>query len=167
VLQSIRKLLLGCGVRRATLLAVSVLFTTYCLSEDYQATALVPPSVSREFRGAWVASVANISWPSSNNLTPRQQQEELIALLDTAAKIKLNAIIFQVRPACDALYSSKLEPWSEYLTGQMGKAPQPFYDPLEREGSNCTPGLIRTGRGTCRQRAPSLQTTSAGGVQIW
>jgi uncharacterized lipoprotein YddW (UPF0748 family) len=42
----------------------------------------------------------------------------------------LNAVIFQVRPACDALYASRIEPWSEYLTGSMGKAPQPYYDPL-------------------------------------
>ena len=31
----------------------------------------------------------------------------------------------------DALYNSQLEPWSVYLTGEQGKAPQPFYDPLE------------------------------------
>ncbi len=50
--------------------------------------------------------------------------------MDRAAKLKLNAIIFQVRPGCDALYASTIEPWSEYLTGEMGKAPEPFYDPL-------------------------------------
>jgi len=54
-----------------------------------------------------------------------------MAILDRAAQLKLNAIIFQVRPACDALYASKLEPWSEYLTGAQGRAPQPWYDPLE------------------------------------
>src|SRR5690606_36685383 len=45
-------------------------------------------------------------------------------------ELKMNAIILQVRPVCDALYDSKLEPWSEYLTGQMGRAPSPYYDPL-------------------------------------
>ena len=54
----------------------------------------------------------------------------MIALLDRAAQLKLNAVIFQVRPSCDALYASPIEPWSEYLTGTMGQAPQPFYDPL-------------------------------------
>jgi len=58
------------------------------------------------------------------------QKAELLAILDRAAQLRLNAIIFQVRPACDALYASPIEPWSEYLTGAMGKAPQPFYDPL-------------------------------------
>jgi uncharacterized lipoprotein YddW (UPF0748 family) len=43
----------------------------------------------------------------------------------------LNAILLQIRPACDALYPSKLEPWSEYLTGEIGRPPEPFYDPLE------------------------------------
>lgn len=89
------------------------------------------PDPQREFRAAWVATVANIDWPSNRNLTSEQQQEELIALMDRAAELNLNSIIFQVRPHCDALYASELEPWSEYLTGSMGKPPEPFYDPLE------------------------------------
>jgi uncharacterized lipoprotein YddW (UPF0748 family) len=84
----------------------------------------------REFRGAWIATVNNSVWPSQKGLSTAEQKAELIALLDRAARLKLNAIIFQVRPACDALYSSTLEPWSEYLTGTMGQAPEPFYDPL-------------------------------------
>lgn len=89
------------------------------------------PDPAREFRGVWVASVANIDWPSSRTLSTDQQQQELIALLDRAATLKLNAIIFQVRPAADALYASTIEPWSEYLTGAQGVAPSPFWDPLE------------------------------------
>jgi uncharacterized lipoprotein YddW (UPF0748 family) len=84
----------------------------------------------REFRGVWVASVANIDWPSRPGLSSREQRLELRAILDRAVKLNLNAIILQVRPACDALYPSKIEPWSEFLTGEMGKAPKPFYDPL-------------------------------------
>lgn len=89
-----------------------------------------PPEIPREFRAAWVATVENIDWPSSRNLTTDQQKAEMVRILDTAATMKLNAIVLQVRPACDALYPSKLEPWSEYLTGQQGKAPNPSYDPL-------------------------------------
>jgi uncharacterized lipoprotein YddW (UPF0748 family) len=87
--------------------------------------------VRREFRGAWVASVSNIDWPSRAGLPVEQQKSELIAIFDKAVELNLNAIILQVRPAADALYPSKLEPWSPYLTGEMGKAPEPFYDPLE------------------------------------
>jgi len=86
--------------------------------------------VPREFRAAWVATVANIDWPSQPGLTTEQQQAEAISLLDSAAALNLNAIIFQVRPQCDALYASKLEPWSYYLTGDQGTAPDPYYDPL-------------------------------------
>jgi uncharacterized lipoprotein YddW (UPF0748 family) len=96
----------------------------------YIPSNLRPPAPMREFRGAWVATVANIDWPSTNNLTTAQQKAELRAIMDRAVKLKLNAIIFQVRPACDALYASRIEPWSEYLTGRMGRPPKPFYDPL-------------------------------------
>lgn len=85
----------------------------------------------REFRGAWLATVDNIDWPSRRDLSTAEQQRELIALLDLAQRLHLNAIIFQVRPSCDALYPSELEPWSEYLTGEMGRPPEPFWDPLE------------------------------------
>jgi uncharacterized lipoprotein YddW (UPF0748 family) len=115
----------------ATFFIASVLTKTYCNAASYQPSRVSPPTVTREFRGAWVASVGNISWPSTSSLTSAEQRAELISLLDKAAKLGLNAVLFQVRPSCDALYPSKLEPWSEYLTGQMGKAPSPFYDPLE------------------------------------
>lgn len=91
----------------------------------------LPPPPLREFRGAWVPSVGNSQWPSKTGLTTAEQKAELIAILNRAQQLQLNAIILQVRPACDALYASKIEPWSEYMTGEMGRAPSPFYDPLE------------------------------------
>ncbi len=90
-----------------------------------------PPPAPREFRAAWVASVANIDWPSRSDLTTERQQAEIVSILDQAQALKLNAIVLQVRPAADALYPSTLEPWSEYLTGEQGQAPEPFYDPLK------------------------------------
>jgi len=89
------------------------------------------PRAEREFRGVWVATVDNIDWPSEPGLTTKQQKEEIISLLDTAEALNLNAIVFQVRPQCDAFYKSSIEPWSYYLTGEQGKAPDPFYDPLK------------------------------------
>lgn len=89
------------------------------------------PTIAREFRGAWVASVANIDWPSRPGLTTWEQQAELIAILNRAVELNLNAIVLQVRPAADALYASPHEPWSAYLTGIEGRAPEPYYDPLE------------------------------------
>jgi uncharacterized lipoprotein YddW (UPF0748 family) len=95
-----------------------------------QPVAVTPPPPRREFRGAWVASVANIDWPSRPGLTTAQQQAEMRALLDKAVALHLNAIVLQVRPSADALYLSPLEPWSEYLMGATGQGPDPFYDPL-------------------------------------
>ncbi|MGO8931348.1 MAG: glycoside hydrolase family 10 protein [Limisphaerales bacterium] len=112
----------------SSLVALGATFVAQAV--NYQPSNVVPPEPVREFRAAWVATVANIDWPSSRTLSTQEQKGELLALLDRAAQLKLNAVIFQVRPACDAMYSSRIEPWSEYLTGTMGKAPEPFYDPL-------------------------------------
>ena len=84
--------------------------------------------VTREFRGAWVASVYNIDWPSRKGLSSSAQQGELRAMLDQMVRLNLNAMIFQVRPHGDALYKSSIEPWSPWLTGTMGRSPG--YDPL-------------------------------------
>jgi len=89
------------------------------------------PHAVREFRAAWVATVANINWPSKPGLPVEEQKAEAVKLLDFLSTNNFNAVILQVRPQCDALYKSDLEPWSYYLTGQQGKAPEPFYDPLE------------------------------------
>jgi uncharacterized lipoprotein YddW (UPF0748 family) len=96
----------------------------------YRISSVRPPDPRREYRAAWVATVSNIDWPSTNRLKVPEQKAELLAILNKAADLKLNVIIFQVRPACDAMYASALEPWSEYLTGTMGVAPDPFWDPL-------------------------------------
>jgi uncharacterized lipoprotein YddW (UPF0748 family) len=90
-----------------------------------------PPPIRREFRGVWIASVQNIDWPSQPGLSTQEQKDELVGMLDRAVALRLNAIILQVRPAADAMYASPYEPWSEYLTGRMGRAPSPWYDPLE------------------------------------
>jgi uncharacterized lipoprotein YddW (UPF0748 family) len=107
---------------------VTVALAALSLVATRAQAADAPPPLKREFRGVWVASVANIDWPSKPGLSAEKQREELIAILDKAVKLRLNAIIFQIRPMADALYESKLEPWSEYLTGTMGKSPG--YDPL-------------------------------------
>ncbi|MFK7848157.1 MAG: glycoside hydrolase family 10 protein [Rhodothermales bacterium] len=90
-----------------------------------------PPQPEREFRGAWIATVANIDWPSQPGLPSYDQQQELLVLFDRLVSMNMNAVILQVRPAADALYASDYEPWSWYLTGEMGRPPSPYYDPLE------------------------------------
>ncbi len=94
-------------------------------------TSDLPPNVPREFRAVWVATVDNIDWPSKRGIATDQAQLELLSLIDKAAMLHFNAIILQVRPMADALYDSKLEPWSEFLTGEQGSAPKPMWDPLK------------------------------------
>lgn len=84
----------------------------------------------REFRGVWVATVDNIDWPSKRGISTEKAQAEMRAILDQAKKLNLNAVVLQVRPHADAIYASKIEPWSEYLTGKQGKVPNPYWDPL-------------------------------------
>ncbi len=82
----------------------------------------------KEFRGAWVASVYNLDWPSKPGLSEDRQKAELRTILDRAKGVGLNAILLQVRPAADALYASKIEPWSAFLSAKQGESPG--YDPL-------------------------------------
>jgi uncharacterized lipoprotein YddW (UPF0748 family) len=89
----------------------------------------------REFRGVWIANVSNVDWPSQKGLSAQQQQQELIQLLDLHQKQGLNAVFLQIRNACDAVYPSNLEPWSEWLTGQQGQ--NPGYDPLALAIAEC------------------------------
>lgn len=88
------------------------------------------PLPDREFRAVWVATVDNIDWPSRPDLPVDSQMVEIRAILDRSVDLGLNAVVLQVRPQCDALYASDLEPWSYYLTGLQGRPPEPYYDPL-------------------------------------
>src|ERR1043166_132553 len=98
---------------------------TFALAALLQASE--PPVVAREFRAAWVATVGNIDWPSKPGLSTWDQQQELLAILNRIASLKMNAVVFHIRPGADAFYDSKLEPWSQYLPGRRGRAPEPAW----------------------------------------
>lgn len=88
------------------------------------------------FRGAWIATVANIDWPSEEAIgNDSLQKAEMTFILDSLQSLGINAIIFQVRPTADALYESELEPWSHWLTGKQGR--KPGYDPLDWMVQEC------------------------------
>ena len=125
------------GMRRRTFLRGAAVAPAACLAgcaamQPLPATPAdeSPPPIPREFRAAWVATVDNIDWPSRRGLPVAAQKAELIAIVERARALNLNALIVQVRPAADALYASAIEPWSEYLSGIQGQAPEPYYDPL-------------------------------------
>ena len=94
--------------------------------EDCATSAEFP---KRQLRGVWIATVRNIDWPSESGLSADEQRDELVAQLDRAAELGLNAVFFHVRPTADAVYRSEREPWARYLTGRQGG--DPGYDPLE------------------------------------
>lgn len=89
------------------------------------------PSASEEMRGVWVSSVYNLDYPSSPTTDPDKLRAEADEILDNCVKWGLNAVFLQVRPSGDALYKSDLFPWSKYLTGSVGTAPQDGFNPLE------------------------------------
>ncbi len=109
---------------RSVITIISILFATKAID----AQVLSP---KYEFRGVWVATVNNIDWPSKPGLPVEIMKAEALQILDMNKDLGMNAIIFQVRPSADAFYQSDLEPWSRYLTGTPGKAPEPFFDPLQ------------------------------------
>ena len=110
-----------------------LLFITIIVHQDI----IAQTHPKHEMRAVWIATVNNIDWPSSPNLTVDDQQKEMIRLLDLMKQYNLNTVVFQIRPAADAFYQSSIEPWSQWLTGQQGKAPEPFYDPLEFVITEC------------------------------
>ena len=94
------------------------------------APAFAAPSASEEMRGVWVSSVYNLDYPSSPTTSPDRLKAEADEILDGCVQWGLNAVFLQVRPSGDALYPSDLFPWSKYLTGTAGTAPQNGFDPL-------------------------------------
>ncbi len=109
------------SMKRSFLFIVVLLFGLHLQAQD---------APLREFRGAWVATVANIDWPSSSNLSVAEQKAEIVYYFDLLQRNNFNAVIVQIRPVADAFYASQYEPWSKYLTGSQGVAPAPYYDPL-------------------------------------
>ncbi|UBM60236.1 family 10 glycosylhydrolase [Marinilongibacter aquaticus] len=85
----------------------------------------------RELRGVWIATVANIDWPSRKGLSSDAQRVEFTKMTDRLQKVGINALFVQVRAASDAFYARSKEPWSEWLMGKQGLPPSPFYDPME------------------------------------
>lgn len=83
----------------------------------------------REFRGVWIATVVNLDWPTNARAGAESQKRELANELNILQQTGINAIMFQVRPAADALYAHSREPWSKYLTGRQGQSPG--FDPLD------------------------------------
>ncbi len=114
-------------VKRLLPLLLSLWLCVPLLASAWQPVHENAPEPAREFRAAWVATVFNLDWPSRSGLSAEQQKAELLTILNKAAQMKLNAIILQVRPTADAVYASRLEPWSGWISGP---GTNPGYDPL-------------------------------------
>lgn len=110
-------------MKRFFLLSISMLFLL--LTAPQPAGAITHPK--REFRGAWIQCVNG----QFQAIGTAAMQRMLLAQLDELQRDGVNAVIFQVRAECDALYPSRIEPWSKFLTGTQGRAPQPYWDPLQ------------------------------------
>ena len=102
------------------------LFCTLCIAHCIDINA----QHKHEMRAAWIATVANIDWPEKGCFDVDSQKQQMIDILDSLETLNFNTIVFQIRPTADALYHSDIEPWSLFLTGKQGIAPDPFYDPL-------------------------------------
>ena len=95
-----------------------------------------PEQQHQPVRGVWLATVSRLDWPpvSSVNLSNaenrvEQQQNALTQKLDKLKSLGINTVFFQVKPDGTALWSSRILPWSDMLTGKIGE--DPGYDPLQ------------------------------------
>ena len=108
-----------------------------CILLTLEALAQTPANATRhpkrEFRAAWIQAVNG----QFKGMPTEQMKRTLIAQLNSLHEAGFNAVIFQVRPEADALYASRLEPWSRYLTGTQGQAPDPYWDPLKFMVDEC------------------------------
>lgn len=109
-------------------LLLILLLLAACGSSRRALTRTADETPKREFRGAWIQTVGQSRYRQMNSAAMRHYLTDMVQRLDEAG---VNAIIFQVRPEADAFYQSDLEPWSRFLTGEQGKAPDdPTFDPL-------------------------------------
>ncbi|MEJ8818802.1 family 10 glycosylhydrolase [Lacibacter sp. H407] len=93
------------------------------------ATAQTPPK--RELRATWFSTFLNLDWPSTATRSVQQVKDSIVNMLDLQLQTGINAIYFQVRNECDAVYPSDIEPWSASVTGTQGMAPANNFDPLQ------------------------------------
>jgi yngK protein len=114
------------------LMMIATLLATMLLAGATQLRAASLHS-KREFRGAWIQTVNG----QFTGMSTAAMQQTLKQQLDELQRDGVNAIIFQVRPECDAFYESKIEPWSRFLTGVQGQAPLPYWDPLKWMIAQC------------------------------
>ena len=131
-----------------------------CNTKDESGTETPNPNPKREFRGAWIATVGSSRYKELNSEEIRHYITDMVQGL---YNVGINAIIYQVRPEADAFYKSNLEPWSRFLTGKQGQAPDdPTFDPLEFIIEECHKRGMELhawinpyreiGRASCRER---------------
>jgi uncharacterized lipoprotein YddW (UPF0748 family) len=110
----------GTGAPATTAVAAGAVADATCTPD--------PDAPLHEMRGLWVASVANIDWPSRPGLSPEQAKAELDDYYDLATARGLNSVVVQVRPTADTFWDSDLEPWSRWIASAQGV--DPGWDPM-------------------------------------
>lgn len=108
--------------KKITLIIISLLLSLTLKSQELP---------RKELRGVWISTAFNIDWPSSTKLSTEEQKQEFINLIEEHKSNGINAVFVQIRPSGEVFYKSDIEPWSHWLTGTQGVAPDPFYDPLK------------------------------------
>lgn len=108
-----------------------MLIVTFAVNAHCTPSAPAAAENDGKLRGVWVSTVSGIDFPSREDLSAKEMRAELDKIVQNVSDIGFNAIFFQVRPACDAMYKSDIFPWSKYLTGEQGKEPPDGFDPLQ------------------------------------
>lgn len=118
-------------VKKIIAILLAVIPAMHLFAQVMQGESELHPK--REFRAAWIQSVNG----QFKGMSADKMKRTLSQQLDALHEAGINVVIFQVRPESDALYESRLEPWSRFMTGVQGQAPSPYWDPLEYMVEEC------------------------------
>ncbi len=86
---------------------------------------------NQRMSGIWVSTTLNLDYPTTKTTNSDTLKSEADTIINNCADMGITDIFFQVRPASDSFYKSDIYPWSQWLTGSQGTAPDNNFDPLQ------------------------------------
>lgn len=119
------------NLMKLTAAVLSISLMLYVLAVNIRPERASAQTNTNEIRGIWVATVFGLDFPGNTSSSEKELKGKIDEVIKNCKNAGINTVFFQVRPASDAFYASDIFPWSKYLCGVQGKAPQNGFDPLK------------------------------------